>query len=51
VTLIGRDGDERIDAEEAADRAGTIAYELVTRIPAHVPRRYEVPAVATASTS
>jgi alanine racemase len=48
VTLIGRDGDERIDAEEAADRAGTIAYELVTRIPAHVPRRYDAPALAGA---
>ena len=46
VTLIGRDGGERIDAEEAADRAGTIAYELVTRIPAHVPRRYDAPTLA-----
>ncbi|MGD0475445.1 MAG: alanine racemase [Candidatus Velthaea sp.] len=46
VTLIGSDGDERIDAEEAAGWAGTIAYELVTRIPAHVPRRYDVPALA-----
>jgi alanine racemase len=46
VTLIGNDGDERIDAEEAADWAGTIAYELVTRIPAHVPRRYDAPALA-----
>jgi alanine racemase len=40
VTLIGVDGTERIDAEEAAGWAGTIAYELVTRIPAHVPRRH-----------
>jgi alanine racemase len=40
VTIIGRDGTERIDAEEAASWAGTIGYELVTRIPAHVPRRY-----------
>jgi len=40
VTLIGSDGAARIDAEEAASWAGTIAYELVTRIPAHVPRRY-----------
>lgn len=40
VTLIGGDGAERIDAEEAADWAGTIGYELVTRIPAHVPRHY-----------
>jgi alanine racemase len=40
VTLIGSDGAERIDAEEAADWAGTIAYELVARLPPHVPRRY-----------
>jgi alanine racemase len=40
VTLIGRDGDQEIDAEEAADAAGTIGYELVTRLPASVPRRY-----------
>jgi alanine racemase len=40
VTLVGNDGDERIDADEAAGWAGTIGYELVTRIPAHVPRRY-----------
>jgi alanine racemase len=40
VTLIGADGGEQIDAEEAAEWAGTIGYELVTRIPAHVPRRY-----------
>jgi alanine racemase len=46
VTLIGGDGGKRIDAEEAAGWAGTIAYELVTRIPAHMPRRYEIPAVA-----
>jgi alanine racemase len=46
VTLIGSDGAERIDAEEAAGWAGTIAYELVTRIPVHVPRRYEATAPA-----
>ncbi len=40
VTLIGTDAAERIDAAEAAGWADTIAYELVTRIPAHVPRRY-----------
>jgi alanine racemase len=40
VTLIGRDGDETIDAEAAAESAGTIGYELVTRLPAHTPRRY-----------
>jgi alanine racemase len=40
VTLIGTDGGETIDAQEAADWAGTIGYELVTRLPAHVPRTY-----------
>jgi alanine racemase len=48
VTLIGSDGAERIDAEEAAAAAGTIGYELVTRLPAHVPRRY-VTALSAAS--
>jgi alanine racemase len=51
VTLIGDDGGERIDAEEVAVWSGTIAYELVTRIPAHVPRRYDVPAAAAAASS
>jgi alanine racemase len=40
VTLIGRDGDASIDANELADAAGTIGYELVARLPAEVPRRY-----------
>ncbi len=44
VTLVGSDGEERIDAEEAAEWAGTIAYELVSRLPAHLPRRYLSPA-------
>jgi len=52
VTLIGRDGDERIDASELAEAAGTIGYELVTRLPAEIPRRYlgvaDEPAVISA---
>lgn len=40
ATLIGRDGDARIDANEFAAWCGTIGYELVTRLPSHVPRRY-----------
>lgn len=32
VTLIGRDGDEELLATEVARRAGTIHYELVTRL-------------------
>lgn len=40
VTLIGSDGAARIDANEFAAFCGTIGYELVTRIPANVPRTY-----------
>jgi alanine racemase len=40
VTLIGADGGACIDAAEAANWANTIAYEFVTRIPAHVPRHF-----------
>jgi alanine racemase len=40
VTLIGADGGACIDAAEAANWANTIAYELVTRIPANVPRHF-----------
>ena len=40
VTLVGRDGDEAIDANELAARAGTIGYELIARLPADVPRIY-----------
>jgi alanine racemase len=42
VTLIGADGAERITAEELAAACGTIGYEIVARLPAHVPRRYDV---------
>jgi alanine racemase len=40
VTLIGRDGAERITAEELAAACGTIGYEIVARLPAEVPRTY-----------
>ena len=40
VTLIGSDGAETIDANEAAAWSDTIGYELVARLPAHVPRTY-----------
>jgi alanine racemase len=40
VTLIGSDGAERITAEELAAACGTIGYEMVARLPAHVPRTY-----------
>jgi alanine racemase len=42
VTLIGSDGGERITAEELAAACGTIGYEIVARLPADVPRRYDV---------
>jgi alanine racemase len=40
VTLIGTDGDATIGANELASCAGTIGYELLARLPAHVPRVY-----------
>jgi alanine racemase len=36
--LIGEDGDERITADELAGWAGTIPYEVVTRLNPHIPR-------------
>lgn len=38
VTLIGEDQGERITAEEIAEWAGTIPYEIATRLSAHLPR-------------
>ncbi len=40
VTLLGRDGDAAITAEELADEIGTINYEIATRVPSRVPRVY-----------
>jgi alanine racemase len=40
VVLIGRQGEERITAEELAGHAGTIGYEIVTAISERVPREY-----------
>lgn len=40
VTLIGRDGDDAITAEELAANLGTINYEITSRIPSRVPRVY-----------
>lgn len=39
VTLIGRDGDGVIGADDIAHLAQTINYEIVARLPASVPRR------------
>jgi alanine racemase len=39
VILLGRSGDERITAETMGEWAGTINYEIVTRISPLLPRR------------
>jgi alanine racemase len=49
VTLVGRDGDEWLDANEFAASAGTIGYELIARLPADIPRRYVAASAAIAS--
>ena len=38
VVLIGRQGDERIRAEEWADRLGTIGYEILCAVSERIPR-------------
>ncbi|BCX05988.1 MAG: alanine racemase [Candidatus Roseilinea sp.] len=38
VVLIGRQGDQRITAEDVATRLGTISYEVISAILARVPR-------------
>ena len=40
AVLLGRQGDERITADEWAGRLGTIAYEIACGISARLPRRY-----------
>ena len=40
ATLLGRDGDESVTAEELAGHSGTINYEVTTRVPSRVPRLY-----------
>ena len=40
VTLIGRDGNEEITADELASLYGTIGYEVVCGISKRVPRIY-----------
>ena len=39
VVLLGRDAEERISAETMAEWAGTINYEIVTRISPFLPRK------------
>lgn len=43
VVLIGRQGEDEITAWELAERSGTVAWEIVSRIGGRVPRAY-VPA-------
>jgi alanine racemase len=40
VTLLGRDGAEKVDADELASLADTISWEIVTGITTRVPRLY-----------
>lgn len=41
VTLIGRQGAAEVSADEWGDWAETINYEIVTRLPAELPRSYQ----------
>ena len=40
VTLIGRQGDESVDADEVGRLSGTISYEVLAGVMARVPRLY-----------
>ena len=40
VVLLGESGGERVSAEEMAEWADTIPYEILTNISTHVPRVY-----------
>jgi alanine racemase len=40
VTLLGQSGEDSIGAEEIAQWAGTIPYEIVTRLSGNLPRVY-----------
>ncbi len=42
VILLGESGDERITAEDLAEWAGTIPYEILTNINTRVPRLYRL---------
>ncbi len=41
VTVIGRDGEECVSADELAGLAGTISYEIVCGVAKRVPRLYK----------
>ncbi|MFH1613294.1 MAG: alanine racemase [bacterium] len=38
VVLIGNQKEEKITAEQLASLSGTISYEIISRIPEHIPR-------------
>ncbi|MDI3317663.1 MAG: alanine racemase [Bacillota bacterium] len=40
ATLIGEDGGQRLTADDVAEAAGTISYEVLTSISGRVPRRW-----------
>ncbi|HLY02091.1 MAG TPA: alanine racemase [Candidatus Cybelea sp.] len=40
VTLIGRDGESAVSADDWAAWSDTINYEIVTRLPSNLPREY-----------
>ena len=40
VVLLGRQGNDAITADELADKAGTISYEILLSISERVPRIY-----------
>ncbi|MBV9148839.1 MAG: alanine racemase, partial [Candidatus Eremiobacteraeota bacterium] len=40
VTMIGADGDAMVTADDWAEWADTINYEIVTRLPSELPREY-----------
>ena len=40
VVLVGANGDEAITVEEVARAAGTIPYEILTRLNGRIPRSF-----------
>ena len=51
VTLLGRDGDAEVTADELADLADTISWEILAGISARVPRLYLRGGLVTAVTT
>ncbi len=41
AVLIGRQGEDRVSAEEAAERIGTISYEVLAQLGKRVSRVYK----------